>query len=83
MIIVSVNLYSLLFQSPANDASWFSLSHTCAQVADTDTLAWLKGPCPAMICSRYDHVASDFIDLFLDFIEKFPHSHTQTGKHDD
>lgn len=82
MIIVSVNLYSLLFQSPASDTSWFPLSHTCAQMVDSDILTRLKGPCPAMICTRYDHVTSDLIDLFLDFVEKFPHSTLQNDTHD-
>ena len=83
MISVSVNPHRLLFRSPANDASWFSLSHSCAQMADSDTLAGLKGPSPAMICARYDHVTCDIIDLFLDFKENFPHSNFQTDKQDD
>jgi len=83
VIFVSVNPHSLLFCSQANDASWFSLSHTCAHMADSDTLARLKGPSPAMICARHDHVICDFIDLFLDFKKNFPHSNLQNDTHDD
>jgi hypothetical protein len=32
MTFVSVNPHGLLFCSPANDASWFSLSRSCAQM---------------------------------------------------
>jgi len=83
MTFLSVNPHSLLFCSPANDASWFSLSPSCAQMADSDTLARLKGLSPAMICARYDHVTCAIIDLFLDFKEKFPHSSLQNDTHDD
>jgi len=83
MISASVNPHSLLFRSPVRDASWFSLSHSYAQMADSDTLVRLKGLSPAMICARYDHVTSDLIDLFLDFENNFPHSNTQKDKQDD
>jgi hypothetical protein len=83
MISPCMKPHNLQIQSPANDASWFSLSHTYAHVADSDTLARLKGLGPAMICTRYDHVASCFIDLFLDLKQIFPHSNLQNDTHDD
>ena len=83
MISASVNPHSLLFRSPVRDASWFSLSHSYAQMADSDTLVRLKGLSPAMICARYDHEVCDIIDLFLDFKENFPHSNFQNDTHDD
>jgi hypothetical protein len=83
MISASVNPHSLLFCSPANDNTGFSLSHSCAQMADSDTLARLKGPIPDMSCARYDHETCDIIDLFLDFKEKFPHSSSQVTTYAD
>ena len=83
MTFLSVNPHRLLFRSSVNDASWFSLSPSCAQMADSDTLARLKGPSPAMICARYDHETCDIIDLFLDFKEKFPHSSSQVTTYAD
>ena len=77
MISVSANPYRLLFRLPVSDASWFSLSHSCAQMADSGTLTRLKGLSPAMICARYDHETCGIIDLFLDFKETFPHSSSQ------
>ena len=83
MTLLSVNPHSLLLRLKVNDATGFSLSHACAQMADSDTLARLKGPSPAMICARYDHVTCDIIDLFLDLKENFPHSKFQTDEHND
>jgi hypothetical protein len=83
MISVSINPHSLLLCSPASDTSWFSLSHKCAQIAVSGTLTRLKGPSSAMIFVQYDHGTCEIIDLFLDFKENFPHSHSQTDKHDD
>jgi hypothetical protein len=83
MTFVSVNPHSPLFCSPASDASWFSLSHSYAQMADSDILVRLKGLSPAMICARYDREAYDIIHLFLDFKEKFPHSNLQDNLYDD
>ena len=83
MTFLSVNPQCLLFCSPVCDASWFSLSPSCAQMADSDTLARLKGLSPAMIRARYDHETCDIIDLFLDFKEKFPHSSSQVTTYAD
>jgi hypothetical protein len=83
MTFVSVNPHGLLFGSPSNDASWFSLSRSCAQMADSDIIVRLKGLYPAMIRTRYDHEASDIIHLFLDFNENIPHSSAQDNAYDD
>jgi hypothetical protein len=77
MIFVSVDPHSLMCGSPIDDTLWFSLSYSCAQMADSDTLARLKGPSPAMLRARHARVMLDIIDLFLDFVEKLPHSSSQ------
>ncbi|HBB17727.1 MAG TPA: hypothetical protein DCZ97_12305, partial [Syntrophus sp. (in: bacteria)] len=61
MISLCMKPHNVQIQSPASDTSWFSLFHRCVQMADSDTLARLKAPCPAMICAQYDHVTSDSI----------------------
>ena len=83
MTFLSVNPHRPLFHSSVSDASWFSLSHSYAQMEESDTLVRLKGLSPAMICARYDHEAFDIIDLFLDFNEKFPHSSPQVTTYAD
>ncbi|HBB18348.1 MAG TPA: hypothetical protein DCZ97_15615 [Syntrophus sp. (in: bacteria)] len=83
MISLCMKPHNVQIQSPASDTSWFSLFHRCVQMVDSDTLARLKAPSPAMICARYDHVTCNIIDLFLDFKEKFPHSNLQNDTHDD
>jgi hypothetical protein len=77
LIFVSVVPIRLMCCSPINDALWFSLSRSCARMADSDTPARLKGPSPAMLRARHARVMLDIIDLFLDFVEKLPHSSSQ------
>ena len=83
MTFVSVNPHSLLFCSPANDNTGFSLSHSCAQMPESDPVARSNAPIRLMTCVRYGRMLRNRLDLFLDFKEKFPHSDFQTDEHDD
>jgi hypothetical protein len=83
MTFVSVNPHSPLFCSPANDAPWFSLSLSCAQMPESDPVARSNVSIRLMTCIRYGRMLRNRLDLFLDFKENFPHSNFQTDKHDD
>lgn len=83
MISVSVNPHGLLFRSPANDASWFSLSHSCAQIPESDPVARSTAPLLTITRVPYVRIKRIHLDLFLEFVEKFPHSNFQTDKHGD
>jgi hypothetical protein len=83
MTFLSVNPHSLLFCSPANDASWFSLSHSCAQIPESDPIARSNAPLRLMTRVRYGRMLRNRLDLFLDFKENFPHSNPQDNLYDD
>jgi hypothetical protein len=83
MTFVAVNPQSLLFCSPINDSSWFSLSHSCAQMPESDPAARSNAPLHLMICLRFGRMLRNRLDLFLDFKENFPHSNPQNDTHDD
>lgn len=83
MTFVSVNPHSLLFCSPANDDSWFSLSPSYAQMPESDPVAELNALLFTIACVRHGHMMRKRFDLFLDFKENFPHSSSQTDTYGD
>ena len=83
MTFLSVNPHRLLFRSSVNDNTRFSLSHSCAQMSESDPVALANAPIRLMTCVRYGRMLCNRLDLFLDFKEKFPHSNLQNDTHDD
>ncbi len=75
-----MNLHNLLFGSPANDDPWFSLSHSYVQTPEADPVARST---PPLFTVNYIHMRRKYVDLFLDFTEKFPHSSSQTDIYGD
>ena len=78
-----MNPHNLLFRSPANDDSWFSLSHTYAQTPESAPVTALNALLFTIACVRHGHMMRKRFDLFLDFTEKFPHSSSQTDTYGD
>ena len=83
MTSVAVNPHSLLFCSPADENTGFSLSHSCAQIPESDPIARSNAPLRLMTRVRYGRTLRNRLDLFLDFKENFPHSNLQNHTHDD
>ena len=83
MTFVSVNPHSLLFCSPANDNTGFSLSHSCAQMSESNPVALSNAPIRLMTCVQYGRMLCNRLDLFLDFKENIPHSNPQDNVYDD
>ena len=77
MISMSLSPNSLLFRSPANDASGLSLSHPYAQISESGTVAELNVLLFIVVCVRYGHSMRNHLNLFLDFNDNFPHSSSQ------
>ena len=78
-----MNPHNLLFRSPANDTSWFSLSHSYAQIPESDPVARSTAPIRLITCVRHGRMLRNRLDLFLDFKENFPHSSSQTDTYGD
>jgi hypothetical protein len=78
-----INPHNLLFRVPSNDDYWFSLSHSFAQMPESDPVAGVNVLLYAISGVRHGHMMGNRLDLFLDFTEKFPHSNLQTDTHDD
>ena len=78
-----IDPHNLKYRSATNDTNGFSLSHLCAQISESDTVAELNALLFAAVRLRYGHMMRNHSDLFLDFKENFPHSNLQNDTHDD
>lgn len=83
MTFLSVNPQGLLFCSPANENTGFSLSHSCIQMPESDPDTLSDAPILTITCVLYGRIKRNHPHLFLDFKENFPHSNLQNDTHDD
>lgn len=75
--------FNLMSQSPANEASTFSLSHRYAQMWVSDLVVRSNALILTMTCVPHGCINRTHLYLFLDFTEKYPHSNSQTAKYAD
>jgi hypothetical protein len=83
MTFVSVNPQGLLFCSPANENTGFSLSRSYAQMPGSPPVTGLNALLFTIARARHGYMIGNRFDLFLDFKEKFPHSSSQLDTHND
>ena len=78
-----IDPHNLKYRSATNDTNGFSLSHLCAQIPKSDTVAELNALLFTIAYVRHGHMMRNRFDLFLDFKEKFTHSISKTTTYAD
>lgn len=83
MKFICTNPYKPSFRSRDSETIGFLLSYSCAQMSYFTPASLPNAAISTLIRTQYDPIISNIFDLFLDFIENFPHSIIQINTHDD
>ena len=83
MTLICKNPYKPSFRSGDSETIEFLLSYSCAQKVHSTPATQSNTTIPTIIYTQYDLIISNTLDLFLDFMENFPHSIIQINTHDD